>query len=64
MEKRERVLDNSIELFGVIFQLNRVIYLYRGFITGLAKIATTVTLVDKIIRKLNLKPVHQILWIK
>jgi len=32
-EKRERVLDKSIELFCVFFELSRVLYLYRDFVT-------------------------------
>jgi len=35
-EKRERVLGNSIELFCVSFEVTRVLYLYRDFITGLS----------------------------
>jgi len=53
MERRERVLDNSIELFDVIFELSGVLYLYRGFVTGLVKIVAAVTLMDKIKMKLN-----------
>ena len=37
-----------MKLFGVIFELSRVLYLYRDFVTVLAKIATAVTLMDKI----------------
>jgi len=47
-EKRERVPDNSMKLFGVFFELYGVLYLYRHFVTVLAKIVTTVTLMDKI----------------
>jgi len=32
-EKRERVLDKLIELFCVFFELSRVLYLYRDFVT-------------------------------
>jgi len=53
MEKREIVLDNSIKLFDVIFDLSGVLYLYRDFVIVLAKIATTVTIMDKIKRKLK-----------
>ena len=35
-------------LFGVIFELSRVLYLFRDSITVLPKIATTVPLMDKI----------------
>jgi len=41
-EKRERVPDNSMKLFGVIFELSGVL-LYIDFVTILAKIATAVT---------------------
>ena len=37
-----------MKLFGVIFELSGVIYLYRDSITVLAKIATTITLMDKV----------------
>ena len=37
-----------MKLFGVFFELSGVIYLYRDSITVLAKIATTITLMDKI----------------
>jgi len=37
-----------MKLFGVIFELSGVFYLYRDFINILAKIATAVTLIDKI----------------
>jgi len=47
-EKRERVPDNSIKLFGVFVELSGVLYLYRDYVTVLAKIATTVTLMDNI----------------
>jgi len=47
-EKRERVPDNSMKLFDVFFQLSGVLYLYRDSVTVLAKIATAVTLMDKI----------------
>ena len=47
-EKRERVPDNSMKLFGVFFELSGVLYLYRDYVTVLAKIATTVTPMDKI----------------
>jgi len=46
-EKRVRVPDNS-KLFGVFFELSGVLYLYRDSVTVLAKIMTTITLVDKI----------------
>jgi len=36
-----------MKLFGVIFELSGVLYLYRDFITVLAKIGATVTLMDK-----------------
>jgi len=39
---------SSRQLFGVFFELSGVLYLYGDFITVLAKIATTVTLMDKI----------------
>ena len=37
-----------MKLFGVYFELSGVLYLFRDSITVLAKIATTVTLMDKI----------------
>jgi len=37
-----------MKFFGVFFELSEVLYLYRDSVTILAKIATTVTLVDKI----------------
>jgi len=37
-----------MKLFGVFFELCGVLYLYRHSVTVLAKIATTVTLMDKI----------------
>jgi len=37
-----------MKLFGVIFELSGVLYLYRDFVTVLTKIAITVTLMDKI----------------
>jgi len=37
-----------MKLFGVFFELSGVLYLYRDYVTVLAKIATTVTLMDKI----------------
>jgi len=37
-----------MKLFGVFFKLSEVIYLYRDFVTVLAKIATAITLMDKI----------------
>ena len=37
-----------MKLVGVIFELSGVLYLYRDSVTVLAKIATTVTLMDKI----------------
>jgi hypothetical protein len=39
----------------VIFELSGVLYLYRDFVTVLAKIATTVTLMDKIKRNKSTK---------
>jgi len=36
-----------MKLFGVFFELSGVLYLYRDFVTILAKIAATVTLMDK-----------------
>ena len=47
-EKRERVLGNSIELLDVFFELSGVLYLCRDSVTVLAKIATTITLMDKV----------------
>ena len=47
-DKRERVRDNSIKLFGVFFEPSGVLYLYRDSVTVLTKIATTITLMDKI----------------
>ena len=35
-EKRERVPDNSMKLFGVIFELSGDLYLYRDSVTVLA----------------------------
>jgi len=37
-----------MKLFGVLFELSGVLYLYRDSVTVLVKIATTVTLMDKI----------------
>jgi len=37
-----------MKLFGVYFELSGVLYLFRDSITVLAKIATAVTLMDKI----------------
>jgi len=37
-----------MKLFGVFFKLSGFIYLYRDSVTILVKIATTVTLIDKI----------------
>jgi len=37
-----------MKLFSVIFELSGVLYLYRDSVTVLAKIATTVTVMDKI----------------
>jgi len=37
-----------MKLFGVFFELSGVLYLYRDFVPVLAKIATTITLMDKI----------------
>jgi len=37
-----------MNLFGAIFELSEVLCLYRDFVTVLAKIATTVTLMNKI----------------
>jgi len=37
-----------MKLFGVIFELSGVLYLYRDFVTVLAKIVAAVTLIDKI----------------
>ena len=48
MEKRVRVPDNSMKLFDVIFELSGILYLYRDFVTVLAKITAAVTLIDKI----------------
>ena len=53
-EKRERVIDNSIKLFDVFFELSGILYLCRDFVTVLAKIAAIVTLMDKIKRDLIL----------
>ena len=47
-EKRERVPDNSMKLFVVFFELSGVLYLYRDFVTIIAKISIAVTLIDKI----------------
>jgi len=47
-ERRERVPDNSMKLFGVFVELSGVLYLYRDSVIVLAKIATTVALMDKI----------------
>jgi len=41
-----------MKLFGVIFELSEVLYLYRNSVTVLAKIVTAVTLMDKIKMKL------------
>jgi len=40
-----------MKLFGVFFELSGVLYLYRDSVTVLAKIATTVTLMDKLKKK-------------
>ena len=37
-----------MKLFDVIFELSGVLYLHKDSVTVLAKIATTVTLMDKI----------------
>jgi len=37
-----------MKLFGVFFELSGVLYLYRDSVSILAKIATAVTLMDKI----------------
>ena len=37
-----------MKLFGVFFELSGVLYLYRDYVTVLAKNATTVTPMDKI----------------
>jgi len=37
-----------MKLFDMFFELSGVLYLYRDFVTVLAKTATTVTLIDKI----------------
>ena len=36
------------ETLGVFFELSGVLYLYRDFVTVLAKIVITITLMDKI----------------
>jgi len=46
-EKIERV-PNSMKLFGVFFELGGVLYLYWDSVIVLSKIATTITLMDKI----------------
>jgi len=43
-----------MKLFGVFFELSGVIYLYRDSVPVLAKIATMVTLMDK----LKMKFIH------
>jgi len=43
-----------MKLFGVFFELSGVLYLYRDSVTVLAKIVTTVTLMDK----LKMKFIH------
>jgi len=50
-KKRERVIDNSKELFGVIYEPSKVLYLYGDFIVEFAKTVVVVTLVDKIKKK-------------
>jgi len=37
-----------MKLFGVFFELSGVLYLYRDSVTVLSKIATTITLMNKI----------------
>jgi len=37
-----------MKLFGVFVELSGVLYLYRDYVTVLAKITTAVTLMDKI----------------
>jgi len=37
-----------MKLFGVFFELSGVLYLYKDSVTVLAKIVTTITLMDKI----------------
>jgi len=37
-----------MKLFGVIFELSGVLYLYRDSVIVLAKIVTAITLMDKI----------------
>lgn len=36
-----------MELFGVFFESSGVLYLYRDFVISLAKVAASLTLVDK-----------------
>jgi len=43
-----------MKLFGVIFELGGVLYLYRDFVTVLAKNTSVVTLMDKTKRE----PIH------
>jgi len=40
-----------MKLFGLFFELSGVLYLCRDSVTVLTKIATTVTLMDKIKKK-------------
>jgi len=49
--RREKEFSTTQKkLFGVIFELTGVLYLYRDFVTILVKIAATITLMDRIKR--------------
>lgn len=39
--QREKVLDNSMKLFVLFFELSGVLNLYKDFVTVLAKIMTS-----------------------
>jgi hypothetical protein len=52
-EMRRRIVrQHKLKLFGVIFELSGIFYLYRDFVTVLAKITGAVTLLDKFKREL------------
>jgi len=54
-----------MKLFAVVFELSGVLYLYRDFVTVLAKLAAAVTLMDKtksaavtLMDKTKSEPIH------
>jgi len=48
MEREIEFSTTQQNLFGVIFELSEVLYLYRDFVVVFAKIAAAVILMDKI----------------